>query len=301
MVSLAGVAVVTRRGLRPQDRLTLAFSALMLAVLLATAARSPSWPIQVGAFALVLLLVWLMTRAPADTPFMRFIGPGYPLLLTTGFYTAIGTLNEELGRNHDLWAQHADAALFGGQVSVTWHAAWPWAPLSWALHLGYQSYYLLVIGVALWHWRRAPIASYERAVFNVCLAFFTCYAVFALWPVTGPRYFFGVATGPAAEVWPARLAHAVLEGGSAYGTAFPSSHIAASWSAVAVTWLASRRLAVALGVPALLLAFGTVYGQFHYAVDAVAGALLAVVLVPLAAWLYRALGAPRTAAPAMVD
>ena len=34
------------------------------------------------------------------------------------------------------------------------------------------------------------------------------------------------------RVHSARLVHRLLEGGSAYGTAFPSSHIAAAWSAV---------------------------------------------------------------------
>lgn len=290
---------MTRRGVIPTDRLTLGFAAAMSAAVLWRAPDSPSWPFHLAAFALTVVLVVLLARGPAETPFMRFTGPVYPLLLVVMFYTAVGTLNEEVGVNHDLWAQHADVALFGSPVSQTWHQAWPFAPLSWVLHLCYVSYYPIVVTVGLWHWRRTSREAFERAVFLIALAFYVCYVAFVCYPVTGPRYFFGAATGPAAQVLPARIVQRLLEGGSAYGTAFPSSHIAASWTAVLATWRSSRRLALALGVPALGLALGTVYGQFHYAIDAIAGAALAVVVLLTADALRRALGrALSRAAPA---
>ncbi|OGU02250.1 MAG: hypothetical protein A2085_09810 [Gemmatimonadetes bacterium GWC2_71_10] len=287
-----------RRGIIATDRLTLGFAVVMVVAVLRSAPASPSWPLHLLAFALIGPLVWLLARAPDDTPFMNFVGPVYPLLLVVMFYTALGTLNEEVGRNHDLWAQRADVALFGTPLSVTWHQRWPNAALSWILHITYVSYYPIVLTAGLWHWRRTPREAYERAAFLIALAFFVCYAVFAFFPVTGPRYFWGAATGPAAETWPARVVNRLLESGSAYGTAFPSSHIAASWTAVLATWRSSRRLALALGVPALGLALGTVYGQFHYAIDAVAGAALAVTVLLTADRLRRLLGgrAPVSAA-----
>ena len=61
----------------------------------------------------------------------------------------------------------------------------------------------------------------------VALGFYVCYVIFALFPVAGPRYFFGNATGPIAQVATARFERWLSEGGSAIGTAFPSSHVAA--------------------------------------------------------------------------
>jgi len=288
-----------KRGVIATDRLTLLFVAAIAAAVLLRSAGASSWPYHLAALALTVGLLALLREAPADSPFMRFLGPVYPIILAAAFYTAIGTLNQDAGINHDLWAQRMDQALFGSQVSVTWHHAWPNPLLSWILHTCYVLYYPIVAVAALWHWRRTPRAVFERAVFLIALGFYVCFLVYVTYPVTGPRYFFGTATGAAADVLPARIVHNLLEGGSAYGTAFPSSHICVSWCAVLATWRSSRKLAVALGIPALGLALGTVYGQFHYGVDAVAGAALAWLLLAAADPLARALGANRPAtAPA---
>lgn len=289
---------MTARGAVAHDRLTLGFAVLFAAVVLVRAPLSAAWPWHLAAASLLALLTVVVARAPGDSPMMKFVGPAYPLLLTVALYTAIGTINEDVGRNYDLWAQHMDVAVFGGPVSQTWHRAWPWAPLSWALHIGYVSYYPIVLIVGLYLWRRRSRAEFERAVFTIALGFFVCYAAFLLFPVVGPRYFFGAATGAAAEVPPARLVHRLLEGGSAYGTAFPSSHIAASWLAVLAAWRTAPRLALTLAAPALALALGTVYGQFHYAIDAVAGAAVAIALFAVAEPLRRRLTAATPAAAA---
>ena len=76
----------------------------------------------------------------------------------------------------------------------------------------------------------------------------------------------------------ARLVYATLASGSSYGAAFPSSHVAATTSAVIAAWLGSRRLGYVLVIPALLLAIGTVYCQMHYAIDATAGLVTGIVL-----------------------
>ena len=52
----------------------------------------------------------------------------------------------------------------------------------------------------------------------------------------------------------------------------------AAWCA----WRALKPLGALLLPAAALLALGTVYGQFHYAVDAVAGVVLGVLVLVLA-------------------
>ena len=58
----------------------------------------------------------------------------------------------------------------------------------------------------------------------------------------------------------------------AWGTAFPSSHVAAGLVAALAAWRHLRPLGAVLVPLALLLSLGTVYGHLHYAVDALAGA-----------------------------
>ena len=71
----------------------------------------------------------------------------------------------------------------------------------------------------------------------------------------------------------------LLQGGSAWGTAFPSSHVAAALVASAAALRGSRPLGAVLLCASFLLALATVYCQFHYSVDALAGALLAAIVL----------------------
>ena len=73
----------------------------------------------------------------------------------------------------------------------------------------------------------------------------------------------------------------VLSGGSAYGAAFPSSHVAGMITASVMSAMGSPRLGLILGVPTVLLTVGVVYCQMHYGVDVVAGVLEAVVVILL--------------------
>jgi membrane-associated phospholipid phosphatase len=269
------------------------FLVAFAAVVLWHAPDVASWPLLLAAAALLAVLVALLARAPAESAFAQFVGGGYPVLLTPAVYTMLGILNVEVAVFHDAVIQRWELALFGSQPSLTWHRAMPSLALSWVMHLGYWSYYLIVAGSLLALWLLGSREAYARGGFIIALAFYVCYLVFILFPVMGPRHWFGDAAGPIAEILPARLMRAAQHGASAMGTAFPSSHVAACWMAVYALWRDRRRLALWLAPAALALALGTVYGQFHYAVDAAAGAALAVLLAAAADPLRRALGPRR--------
>jgi membrane-associated phospholipid phosphatase len=72
----------------------------------------------------------------------------------------------------------------------------------------------------------------------------------------------------------------ILQGGSSRGAAFPSSHVAVAVTQSLVMLRFRRPLGLGVAVTSVLLAFGAVYGGFHYAIDAFAGAAVGV-----AAWL----------------
>jgi membrane-associated phospholipid phosphatase len=112
-------------------------------------------------------------------------------------------------------------------------------------------------------------------VLLIMSAFYVCYATFAFFPVAGPRYVLPLAHNAATAVWPARVTQQLLNSAGAWGTAFPSSHVAAALVAGLAAGRSWRPLGAVLFPAAVLLALGTVYGQFHYAIDALAGALVA--------------------------
>lgn len=275
------------RGSTPTDRIFLLYLAANSAIVLWHARDIPGWALLLVANALSVLLVVLLSRAPL-TPTVRFLSGGYAILLTSGYYAQLGLINTGVAHVHDLMVQRWDRLVFGQEIAMTWHYAMPNLLLSSVLHICYASYYWLVPFAAIWLFARHRREAYERAGFIITLSFYLCYLLFALVPVAGPRYFFGAATGPAAQVLPARFVHAVLEGGSAWGTAFPSSHVAVAWCAVYALWRDARVTALLLAPIALGVPFGTVYGQFHYGVDALAGMALAVLLCLVADRLRNA-------------
>ena len=283
---------MTRRGTQPADRLTFVFIVLFAAILLAQARDVAAWPWLLLADALVVVLLALLRLLPARGGFAEFIGGAYPVVLVGGFYTQLGLIQLDVGRLYDLVVQRWELALFGQQVSGTWHQQMPSPALSFVLHLSYGSYYWILLGVPLWLWIRGKRDAFRRATFLTALALYASYLVFGVLPVAGPYFTFPRPEGAVIANWPARYVYFMLDNGAAMGTAFPSSHIAASWCVVYAAWRDARRLALVLAPVAFLLAVGTVYGQFHYAVDALAGGLLALGLMLVADPLMRLLDRP---------
>lgn len=261
--------------LRATDRLIALYVAF---VTVAVVFRHPAWPTAgwlVGMHLLVILLLAIFTELPADARWGHALRTIYPFLLLPAFYGEIGLLSLQLGTSstfaRDAVVQRWEAALFGGQISYEWIRRAPSVFWSGLLHLAYFSYYpMLVVGPLYLLWRGQHAAA-RRVVFATMVAFFLCYAVFVLFPVAGPNYVFEHPSGPVREVWSARLVYGVLAGGSSFGAAFPSSHVAAAGVAIAALWREARRPAALLVIPALLLAVGTVYCQMHYGVDVIAG------------------------------
>lgn len=265
-----------RLGARPVDAVTRVFVLTMAVVALVTSNRVGAWPLLLASDALVLVLLELLERAPRTSRVARVAALWYPFALVPAYYGQLGIIGMGVGHARDLVVQRWEAVLFGGQPSLSWHLAMPAPALSWVLHACYLAHYAIFIGVPLWLWIRVGREECERAIFTISLAFFFCFLASALFPVAGPGYWFPAQTGPEARVTTARLVDWIIDSGSSYGTAFPSSHVAASWAAVLMAVRRAPVLAAVLTPVALGLAAGTVYGQFHYAVDACAGAAVAL-------------------------
>jgi membrane-associated phospholipid phosphatase len=264
--------------LRPVDRLLLGYVAVVSIV---AAARLPVFPAcgwLLGANALMIGLIVLVTRSDLG-PFGRVVHDIYPIVLLLALYGSLDILNGGgRVRVHDAMVQGWEATLFRGQPSHDWWRAAPSRFWSTVLHAAYFSYYVVILAptvVLLLRPNRAPL---RRFVLAVMATFVACYLCFIFFPVAGPYYAFPHPTGAFVDNPMARLVYAVLAGGSSYGAAFPSSHVAASLAATIVTWSASRRLGVALAVATALLTIGVVYCQMHYAVDAMAGLVLGLVV-----------------------
>lgn len=261
--------------LRPMDWGVLAYAATASAVALARMGTLPGLGWVIVSNALVIPLVWLMNR-PRMGRFGKGLAEVYPIILVIIFYGALDVLTGHGAvATHEQAIQYWEAMIFGGQVSREWWQRYPSTFWSTLLHAVYASYYLIIAaGPLLFLWRGEE-RKLRRVVLAVSATYGICFVIFLLYPVAGPNYEFSRPSAEFIDNPAARLVYALLQGGSSYGAAFPSSHVAAALVAAYATWMGSRKLGLILAVPSLLLVVAVVYTQMHYAMDSLAAVALA--------------------------
>ncbi len=256
---------------RPAEWLLAGYSVVVIGVGLARTDRFPAAGWAVGAHALVILLVGLL-QLPQLGRFGRSVRQVAPILLLLALYGALDLLNGfGAVTTLDPTIQRWEAAIFGGQPSLTWRQGAPSVWWSTIFHAAYFSYYLIVPFPIALFLHRGDAGRLQRAMLVVLLSFVGCYLAFLAFPVAGPYYQFARPPEWFVGNPPAQAVYWILSGGSSYGAAFPSSHVAATWAAVAATASGAPRWATALGLGATLLTLGAVYCQMHYAIDVIAG------------------------------
>ena len=179
----------------------------------------------------------------------------------------------------DPWLAEADRALLGEHAGVLLEPLVSPA-LTTLMAAFYASYYVLPVSLAAWWWRRDRRAFRELMVGEVG-ALFVGYLGYLYLPAIGPHAHLPAATfGTALE---GDFIGAVIRGlNEVHGgvfprDAFPSLHTANAVTIVLVALRRERRVLWVYGPAVAGLIAATVYLRFHYVVDVVAGAALAVV------------------------
>lgn len=162
------------------------------------------------------------------------------------------------------------------------------------MHFFYASYYLYtpILGIYLHSQQR--FNEFEAMSSAVLIGYATSYLLFTLIPLWGPRWGL-LETGQLDSstqilkgYWlTAQMNRVMYEGPAHKGGAMPSSH--SSTAVVFLIW--SWRLwgaegGVLAGVLVAGMWIGSVYGRYHYVVDILAGALLGLLGVWAADWVY---------------
>ncbi|MGH7719718.1 MAG: phosphatase PAP2 family protein [Gemmatimonadaceae bacterium] len=281
----------------PQELLLAGYFTLTALLIPLAGASLARWWSTLAAHAAIAATLLLVLPIFPDTGVRGIFRAWLPAVALPLIYAEVAHLNDLFTHSyHDLVVQRWEAALFGSQLSITLRSWLPWKPLSEYLHFGYFGYYLLVPLLCGALYARARYEEFRIALTSILATFLFCYLVFIAYPVAGPWYYFErPAAGDVGWVFPV-IIRRMLDAAASQGAALPSSHVAAA----VVTWLLAWRHCrslfwfFALIVPALVI--GTVYGGFHYAVDALAGIPVGVAGFAAGPAIYRALrGPPRGA------
>ncbi len=206
--------------------------------------------------------------------------------------------------NLDHFFAHADQALFGCQPAIEFSQALPQPFWSEAFSLGYWSYYpMMVILVFAVLWKQRP--AFQLVASDLITSFFIFYVIFIIIPVAGPQFYFqavgipdilaghfpplGTYFSSHTQALPVpgytdgtfyQLVCAAQEAGERPTAAFPSSHVGISTIVLLLARRHTPRLLILFLPLWILLCCATVYIRAHYLVDALAGLIVA----PLILW-----------------
>ena len=148
-------------------------------------------------------------------------------------------------------------------------------PLIELLELAYLFCYPMVpVGFACLYVAGFPEES-DRFWTAVLLAVFGCYGVLPWLPTRAPRAIEGAPMRSSGLV--RRVNLRVLGFASIQLNTFPSGHVAASVATALAVYACLPSVGLPLGLLALAIAAGSVVGRYHYAADALAGAVLALI------------------------
>lgn len=170
------------------------------------------------------------------------------------------------------------------------------------LELAYLLVYAVPLVMVLTLYRLRLRDQVDRMLAIYLLAMFLCYGQFPFWPSEPPRVVFAGEDMPAIDNVIRRLNLWIVGGYGIHTSVFPSAHVAGAVGvALGFGYLTPelkrwrRGVVVGYAVYAVLVTVATVYGRYHYAVDAGAGVVMAGVAFGLVVgWWGRGHSAGRS-------
>ncbi|MGD0580983.1 MAG: phosphatase PAP2 family protein, partial [Bryobacteraceae bacterium] len=166
-----------------------------------------------------------------------------------------------------------------------WHVRGAIEATGWLLPLYLELTYLLVYGIGffvmlmVYRARRRDLA--DNVLFVYLLGALLAYAIIPFFPSEPPRSLFS-DSGPQVTTPLRQLNLLIVNGAGVHTGVFPSAHVASAFSAAwALLLLVRERRKEAWGmlIYAVSVSVATIYGRYHYAVDAVAGFAVSLVCV----------------------
>jgi membrane-associated phospholipid phosphatase len=307
------VESLTGLRLTPADKVAIAYLAIITFPILFSAKRIELWWVFCICHALLIGLILLIARAlpisrfpglPSSAsrssslstllPFLgSFIRGWYPVLIIPITYKELTYLIPLIHpTDFDATLAAVDFRVLGVHPTI-WLERFTWPPLTEVLQLTYSCYYFLpiVLGVVLWR-RRTP--EFYFWVFVVVLGFYVSYLGYISVPAIGPRFLPEIAeaqTIPLSGIWLFASVREVLDRAEGITRdCFPSGHTELTLLVLYYARAFHKKVFWWLFPIGTGIIISTMYLRYHYLIDVVAGALLAVVIILFAKPLYRVLG-----------
>ena len=274
--------------MRPVDLATMIYLVVIAVLVVLFRDGVDGWAWYVPAhLAAVLLIAALIRKADGRRRRLGVLRHWYPVLV---FFPLFAEMNELVTMIFPFWANswliRLDHALFGVHPTV-WFEQVAKPALTELMVIFYLAYFLLIPAAALPLYLKKKEREFDSLMFNTALAYYLSFIAFLFFPAVSPRVTLShLQGGPLEGGFLLGLLDWVQGFGGIRGGAFPSSHVAVAFAILFSAHRYERRIFYVLLPFVLGLAVSTTYCRYHYAVDAIAGALLGVTAVFLGQKLF---------------
>lgn len=282
--------------LHATDRLLIAFWCFLSLISLAFHSRIPFWPLIIAAnlVACILICVLAIAANSIGSKLLRWVHDwsAFPLVVFTfkQLYFMIGHIHQ--GRDYDQLLIALDHALL--RINPThWltHISNPF--LTEILQIAYSLFYIFFIVVGLELYRKQDFLQFRYFRFTVVYGFFISYIGYFFLPAVGPRFTLHDFSSINTELpgllftqhlrWFVNICESIHSGtsnsialASAQRDVFPSGHTMMTLIAIIFAFRYELKIRYCLCIAGILLIIATVYLRYHYFVDVLAGAVLAI-------------------------
>jgi membrane-associated phospholipid phosphatase len=296
------------------DILTLAFVAAHGGGTIARSAHIPGWPEVALTCGVIVLAVPMLgfLRTHLDIAPVRLLHDWSFALCVYPIYRAVlvAAGPGHSGHVFDEWLIAADRWMFGVDPTV-WCARLSHPIVTEILEVAYATFYILPLMVAMELYVGGREWRFRQWAFVCGCGFFAAFAGYLVMPAVGPRFTLHTIEATGRELpglWLTPALRAFIDAGGmvplgataadairlAPRDAFPSGHTLVTLLTIAWAWRYHLRVRWVVTVAGALLIVATVYLRYHYVVDVLAGAVLAVLCLAVApalhGWLSRQLG-----------
>jgi membrane-associated phospholipid phosphatase len=307
-----------QQSLMPADKVVIAYLLLIAALILIFRSRVLGWWLLLPAHGAAIGLILLLSRPrgnhrlhssplastarnssspeapPSRSLIPSFIRAWYPVLLIPFTYKELEYLIPRIHPyDFDNELAAIDFLIFGVHPTV-WLERITLPLLTELLQLSYITYYFLPIVLGTVLWRKRRYGEFYFLVFVFVLGFYLSYLGYITVPALGPRFLSEIRdaqTKPLTGILLFDVVHRTLnrlEGITR--DCFPSGHTELTLLVLYYARKFHRATFWSLLPAGSMLILSTVYLRYHYVVDVVAGAALALLIIATARPAYRGLG-----------
>jgi membrane-associated phospholipid phosphatase len=288
MVELLTASMADRR-FWAVDKVILSYLTFTSLVLVGWWRAIPDAPALAAAHVAGVALLLVEIKVPNPTSW--YFRCWYPLPYVGSCYKEMALLIPAVRHSDaDRWLASVDFRFWGAHPTIWLERIYSPA-LTEYLQLVYTLFVPAVLLVAFLLWRGRRYPEFQYYAFLIALGFLASYVGYLVVPARGPRFLLkSFEHLPLRGLWLfENMQHTLDRLESAHYDCFPSGHteltVLACWS----SRLVSNRLFGAYFCYTLSIIFATVYLRYHYTVDLLAGAALAVTLILVSPYCYRIL------------